>query len=104
MMSTSHLDRPVRTPRSAWFLAGAGLLLAAGGGIGWAWDADPARGKALVLAGVLIAVSGLVLARRPAANPSRVVMVVAVLVTLFAAYAIWAAVASIIAQRASRTL
>lgn len=40
MASTSHMERPVRTLRSAWFLAGAELLLASAGGIWWAWDAD----------------------------------------------------------------
>lgn len=104
MTSTNHPDRPVRTVRSAWFLAGAGLLLAAAGGIWWAWDADPAQGKALLLAGFLIAATGFVLARRPAAMPSRAVTVVSVLVTLFAVYGIWAAVSTIISQRASRNL
>jgi hypothetical protein len=103
MTSTSHMDRPARNLRSAWFLSGAGLLLAATGGIWWAWDANPAQGKALLLAGLLIAATGAVLARRPTAMPSRAVTVVAVLVTLFAGYGIWAAVATIISQRASRT-
>lgn len=104
MTSMGHLDHPVQSLRSSWFLAGAGLLLAATGGIWWAWDADPAQGKALLLAGLLIALIGSVLARRPTAMPSRAVMVVAGLVTLFAAYRIWAAVATIISQRASRTM
>ena len=104
MTSSDHLDRPVRALRSAWFLAGAGLLLATAGGIWWAWDADPATGKALLLAGSLIAVTGFVLARRPAALPSRAVTVVSVLVTLLAVYGIWAAVSTIVSQRASRNL
>ena len=103
MTSTSHMDHPVRALRSAWLLAGAGLLLAAAGGIWWAWDADPAKGKALLLAGMLIAVAGFVLARRPAAVPARAVTVMAVLVTLFAAYGIWAAVIIILSQRAPHT-
>lgn len=104
MTSTSHMVRRVRTLPSTWFLAGAGLLLTAAGGIWWAWDADPAQGKALLLAGVLIAGTGFVLAQRPAAMPERAVMVVAVLVTLFACYRIWAAVATIISQRVVRNL
>ena len=75
--------------------------MAAAGGIWWAWDADPAQGKALLLAGMLIALTGFVLARRPAAVPARAVTVMAVLVTLFAAYGIWAAVSTIISQRAT---
>ncbi len=47
---------------------------------------------------------GFVLARRPAKMSSWAVTVVAVLVTLFAGYGIWPAVATIISQRASRTL
>jgi hypothetical protein len=62
------------------------------------------KGKALLLAGLLIAVTGFVLARRPLAMPSRAVTVVSVLVTLFAVYGIWAAVITIISQRASRNL
>jgi hypothetical protein len=103
MASTTHMERPVQSPRSAWFLAGSGLLLAVTGGIWWAWDADPAHGKALSLAGLFIAVTGVVLARRPAAMPSRAVTVVAVLVTVFAGYGIWAAAATILSQRAART-
>ncbi len=103
MTSTSQVDQPVRALRSAWLLAGAGLLLAAAGGIWWAWDADPTQGKALLLGGMLIALTGFVLARRPAAVPARAVTVMAVLVTLFAAYGIWAAVTTIISQRALRT-
>ncbi len=103
MTSTSQVDQPVRALRSAWLLAGAGLLLAAAGGIWWAWDSDPTQGKALLLGGMLIAWTGFVLARRPAAVPARAVTVMAVLVTLFAAYGIWAAVTTIISQRALRT-
>jgi hypothetical protein len=76
--------------------------LAAVGGIWWAWDADPGRGKALLLVGMVIVMAGVLLARRPAALPPRAVMVAAVLIIMFAGYEIWAAVAIIFSQRALR--
>ena len=102
MTSTTPTDRRVQTAWPVWALAGAGALLAAVGGIWWAWDADPGRGKALLLAGIVIVMAGVLLARRPAALPPRAVMVAAVVIIVFAGYEIWAAVATIISQRASR--
>ena len=102
MTSTTPTDRRVHTAWPAWALAGAGALLAAVGGIWWAWDADPGRGKAPLLVGMVIVIVGVLLARRPAALPPRAAMVAAVLIIMYGGYEIWAAVTTIFSQRALR--
>ena len=61
MTSAPHVG-PVQNGRPALALTAAALLAVAGG-IWWAWDADPGRGKALSLNGMLIVVVGFALAR-----------------------------------------
>ncbi len=93
---------PVRRTQPAWALTASGLLAAAAGGIWWAWDADPGRGKMLLFVGLAIAMAGFLFSRRPERLPAGVVVVAAVLLAIFAAYEMWSAISTIISQGASK--
>lgn len=102
MTSATHVGGLVQNGRPALALTAARALLVVAGGVWWASDADPGRGKALLLIGMLIVVVGFALARRPVTLPPRAVLVTAVLVVIFAGYQLWAAVTTIISQSAPR--
>ncbi len=92
---------PVQPTQPAWALTGSGVLVASAGGIWWAWDANPGWGKVLLLVGMLIAMAGILLSRRPGELPARAVTVAAVLLVILAGYEIWDAISTIISQGAS---
>lgn len=96
----AQAQAPIQPTRHAWALTGSGVLFAAAGGIWWAWDANPGWGKILLLVGLLIAMAGFLLTRRPGALPARAVTVAAVLLVLLAGYEIWDAISTIISQGA----
>jgi hypothetical protein len=103
MTLPAQVQTPVHPGRPAWALVGSGGFDALAGGIWWAWDANPNRGKVLLLVGLLIALTGVVLTRRTDRLPARAVAVVAVLIVLFAGYEIWDAISTIATQDAAHT-
>ena len=104
MTFTTQVEEPIQPTQPAWGLTGSGVLLAAAGGIWWAWDANPGWGKILLRAGLLIAMAGFLLTRRPRTLPAGAVTVVAALLVLLAGYEIWDAISTIISQGASHTV
>jgi|tagenome__1003787_1003787.scaffolds.fasta_scaffold20782747_2 hypothetical protein len=100
-MTTMTEEPPTSTVR-VWALAGSGVVIAAVGGVWWAWDADSARGRLLVIAGLLIAAAGYSLTRKPGALPIWVTNAAAALLVLVAGYELWEAISTIASQAAPR--
>ena len=65
-------------------LSALGLLLIVLGAAWWAFDADPTRGKGLLLVGAVLAVAGQMLGSRLSATGQRILLVVVVVLALLA--------------------
>jgi hypothetical protein len=82
-------------------LAGAPLLLA--DALWWAFDANPARGSALVVLGLAIVVAGLVMPG-PSHGAARLVAFAALALAVWGCYETWQAIEAIVAQGSSGPL
>ena len=99
-MVTTQADAANSTrPRLApSFLVAAGAVLAVGGGIWWAWDANPNLGKVLLLGACAVFGASYWTARSPRRLPSWSLVGAAALILLAAGYAIRVAIGTIVSQ------
>jgi hypothetical protein len=98
-MTSARVAR--RAPRdrggTTWPLALAGVPLLLAGALWWAFDANPARGSALVVLGLAIVVAGLVMPG-PSHGAARLVALAALALAVWGCYEAWQAIEAIVAQ------
>lgn len=101
MPTLSALNERERPHWPARTLAGSGLLIGVSGAVWWAWDANPGRGRALVLLGlVVVVVSVAPMTRRIA--PPWILAALGALLVVFACYEVVQAIGTILSQSAPR--